>query len=385
MPQLFKASGYWTAGVGKVFHNPNTNPGEVAWHQFEMFKNDESRVEAKLRRDFEAQHGSIDDENNERAWRRVLRKNRKSLGGQSPPGHGPTQLRDDQHKDGKNVRHVANWLDEKAYGDKPFFITCGIQKPHVPFWAPQKYFDQYPLQAIRYRPTPADDWKHRPPLAMVKRYTAFGFELGKENDKLRREYMQAYHACITFIDTQIGLLLESLKRNGHWDDTIIVFTSDHGYHLGEHSLWGKVSLFEECARVPMIVRVPGRTLDGTQTDGLVELVDVFATLNDLCQIEAPHNLQGTSFVSLLDEPRGDGKQVAYTVVSRGKLLGRSIRTKRWRYAEWGGPDQAELYDLQADPYEDHNLVEVDRHRQQRQHMHDLLVKAQAKAQAELVR
>jgi iduronate 2-sulfatase len=112
MPQLFKASGYWTAGVGKVFHNPNTNPGEVAWHQFEMFKN---------------------DEHNERAWRRVLRKNRKSLGGQSPPGHGPTQLRDDQHKDGKNVRHVANWLDEKAYGDKPFFITCGIQKPHVPF------------------------------------------------------------------------------------------------------------------------------------------------------------------------------------------------------------------------------------------------------------
>ncbi len=385
LPELFKANGYWTAGVGKVFHNPNTNPGEVAWHQFEMFKNDESPVEAKLRLKFEAEHGSIAEAKNERLWRQVLRKNRKSLGGQTPPGHGPTQLRDDQHKDGKNVRHVAKWLDDRAFGVKPFFITCGIQKPHVPFWAPQKYFDQYPLDEIRYRPTPTDDWKHRPTLAMVKRYTAFGFELGKENDKLRREYMQAYHACITFIDTQIGLLLESLKRNGHWDDTIIVFTSDHGYHLGEHSLWGKVTLFEECARVPMIVRVPGRTQEGSQTDGLVELVDIFATLNDLCKIEAPHKLQGTSFASLLDEPRGDGKEVAYTVVSRGKLLGRSIRTKRWRYAEWGGSDQAELYDLTADPYEDHNLVEDDRHRQQRQRMHDLLVKAQAKAKSELAR
>ena len=105
-----------------------TNPGEVAWHQFEMFKNDESPVEAKLRRAFEAEHGSIAEAKNARAWRQVLRKNRKSLGGQTPPGHGPTQLRDDQHKDGKNVRHVAKWLDDKAYGDKPFFITCGIQK-----------------------------------------------------------------------------------------------------------------------------------------------------------------------------------------------------------------------------------------------------------------
>jgi arylsulfatase A-like enzyme len=383
LPQLFKSSGYWTAGVGKVFHNPNTNPGEVAWHQFEMFKNDESPVETKLRLSFEAKYGSIAEKKNERAWQRVLKENRKAVGGQTPPGHGPTQLRDDQHKDGKNVRHVSKWLDEKAYGDKPFFITCGIQKPHVPFWAPQKYFDQYPLDAIRYRATPTDDWKYRPMLAIVKRYEAFGFELGKENDQLRREYMQAYHACITFIDAQIGLMLESLKRNGHWDDTIIVFTSDHGYHLGEHSLWGKVTLFEECARVPMIVRVPGRTQNGSQTEGLIELVDIFPTLSDLCRIPAPHTLQGKSFASLLDDPQGSGKKVAYTVVSRGKLLGRSIRTTRWRYAEWGSSGQAELYDLKSDPYEDHNLSEDTRHLQQRQTMHQLLVKAQAEAQSEL--
>jgi iduronate 2-sulfatase len=381
LPQLFKANGYWTAGVGKVFHNPKTNPGEIAWHQFEMFNNDESPVEAKLRQAFEAEHGSIADEKNERAWQRIVKQNRKLIAGQTPPGHGPTQLRDDQHKDGKNVRHVANWLDDKAYGDKPFFITCGIQKPHVPFWAPQKYFDQYPLEEIRYRVTPPDDWKYRPELAMVKRYEAFGFELGIENDKLRREYMQAYHACITFIDAQTGLLLESLKRNGHWDDTIIVFTSDHGYHLGEHSLWGKVSLFEECARVPMIVRVPGRTQEGSQAEGLVELVDLLPTLSDLCGVKAPGGLQGKSFAALLDDPQGAGKEVVYTVVSRGQVLGRSIRTKQWRYAEWGSSDQAELYDLNGDPHEDHNLVEDDNHRQQRKMMHKLLVKAQAKAES----
>lgn len=380
LPQLFKDHGYWTAGVGKVFHNPKTNPGDVAWYRFAKFDNDESPVEARLRKEFEAEHGSIEAKENQRLWRTALKENRKSIGGQTPPGYGPTELRDDQHKDGKNVRQIAEWLDSKANGDKPFFIACGIQKPHVPFWAPQKYFDLYPPDTIRYRPTPADDWKERPMLAIVKRYEAFGFELGKENDRLRREYMQAYHACVSFIDAQIGLLRDSLRRNGHWDDTIIVLTSDHGYHLGEHYLWGKVTLFEECARVPMIVRVPGRTQAGSQTEGLVEMIDIYPTLIDLCDIGAPHKLQGRSFVPLLDDPRGAGKDIAYTVVARGQLLGRSIRTARWRYAEWGSPDQAELYDLQSDPHEDHNLVAGAQHQEQRRTMHRLLANARKRAE-----
>ena len=178
---------------------------------------------------------------------------------------------------------------------------------------------------------------------MVKRFKAFGFELDKENDALRRAYTQAYHACVSFIDTQIGLLLDGLKRNGHWEDTIIIFISDHGYHLGEHYMWGKVSLFEECARVPMIVRVPGRTRAGTSTTGLTELVDLYPTLCELCGIKAPAHLQGQSFAGLVDKPSGEGKETAYTVVSRGKTLGRSIRTARWRYAEWGSSSASELY------------------------------------------
>ncbi len=210
---------------------------------------------------------------------------------------------------------------------------------------------------------------------MVKRFEGFGFKLAVENDALRREYSQAYHACISFIDAQIGLLFDALKRNGLWDNTIIVLTSDHGYQLGEHFMWGKVTLFEECARVPMIVRVPGRTQDGSRTEGLVELVDIFPTLLDLCDVDVPHTLQGKSLTSMLDDPASPGKEVAYTVVRRGNLLGRSIRTTRWRYAEWGSSDQAELYDLENDPYEDHNLADGDRHLEQRRMMHELLIKA----------
>ena len=131
-------------------------------------------------------------------------------------------------------------------------MVCGIQKPHVPYWAPQKYFDMYPPEKIEVSVVPKNDWDDIPTTALVKRYTAFGFEAAKENDSLRREYMQAYHACITFVDTQIGLILDSLEKNGLENETIVVLTSDHGYHLGEHFLWGKVTLFEVCARVPMV-------------------------------------------------------------------------------------------------------------------------------------
>ncbi len=131
--------------------------------------------------------------------------------------------------------------------------------------------------------------------------------------------MQGYHSCITVIHVQIGLLRESLKTHGRWADTVIVFASDHGYHLGEHSLWSKVSLFEECARVPMIVRVPGYIQEGTQTERLVELVDLMPTLSELSGVEPPGGLQGQSFAALLDGPQGVGKEVAYTAVSRGRV------------------------------------------------------------------
>lgn len=357
LPQVFKENGYWTAHVGKVFHNPAADHGDVAWDAKGWFPNDELPVEIEAKRRFEAEHGLVTKPSNRKAWRAARKRASGLLTAQTPPGHGRSGLRDEQHKDGKNVRQVAKWLREAANGDKPFFITCGIQKPHVPFLAPDKYFEMYPQNGIEYQANPKDDWEDIPETALVKRSTAFGFELGVENDSLRREYMQAYHACITFVDTQLNIVFDALKEKGLWDNTIIIFTSDHGYHLGEHYIWGKVTLFEECARVPLIVRVPGMTNAGSTTEALVEHVDFFPTLMELCGVKAPAHLQGRSFVPVLKDSGRSTREDVYTVVTRGELLGRAIRTERWRYADWEKPGHFELYDLKNDPRELTNLVE----------------------------
>ena len=355
MPQFFQQNGYWTGSVGKVFHSPRHEPGEVAWHEHIRFVNDELPVVTAAREKFEAKHGSVEDGKNRKAWRELEKKTKAKLDAQTPPGYGRSGLTDEQHKDGKNARQVAGWLKEREHGDKPFFIACGIQKPHVPFLAPDKYFELYPTDQIVYQPDKPDLWDGLPKSAVAKRYRAFGFELGKENDKLRREYMQAYHACVSFIDAQIALVLEALKESGHWNDTIIVFTSDHGYHLGDHFLWGKVTLFDIGARVPFIVRVPGLTEGGAESQAMVELIDIYPTLAQITGLKAPDHLQGTSLRPLLDRPESMGqKKHAYSVVSRGKKLGYALRNQRWRYAKW--PDGEELYDLTKDPHEKVNLA-----------------------------
>ena len=355
IPEQFKANGYWTASVGKIFHSTRHQHGEVAWHEQIMFQNDELPLVTKARKIYEAENGSVDLRANRKNWKEHLQKLSTQTRGQTPPGYGPTGLSDEQHKDGKNVRQIINWLEQKKHGEKPFFIACGIQKPHVPFLAPQKYFDLYPQKELKLPLSPSNDWEDIPKLAMVKRFQAFGFEMGRENDDLRRQYTQAYHACISYIDAQLGLLFKTLRERNLWENTIVIFTSDHGYHLGEHFMWGKVTLFEECARVPFIIRVPGVTQKGTKTNALVELVDFHPTLLELCGLKAKSSLQGKSFVPLLRDPDSPGKKYAYTVVSRGTKLGRSIRTNDWRYAEWGDPAMVELYNLKDDPQEYTNL------------------------------
>lgn len=355
MPQHFRQHGYWTAGVGKLFHTPRHDPGEAAWNENLRFDNDELPIVRIARKQFEAKHGSVEKNPNRRKWRTIMKEISAQLTGKAPPGHGPSGLTDAQHKDGKNARQVAQWLRQKAFGYQPFFIACGIQKPHVPFLAPDKYFDLYPLDKIKYEPDRPDLWNTLPALAKVKRYEAFGFELGKENDARRRDYMRSYHACISFIDAQIKIVLDALKQSGHWEDTIVVFTSDHGYHLGDHFLWGKVSLFDIGARVPFIIRVPGLTQPGTTSNGMVELIDVFPTLTDLTGLPTPKHVQGTSIRPLLGHPGRPGqKRYAYTVVSRGSKLGYALRDRNWRYGKW--PDGEELYNLKTDPHEKINLA-----------------------------
>ncbi len=380
LPQFFKENGYWTASVGKVFHSSRHEHGEAAWHEFHRFQNDELKVVREARGKFEEQYGSIEDRSNRKKWKELKKTISGKLDAQTPPGRGRSGLTDEQHKDGKNVRQVVQWLRADTPDDKPFFIACGIQKPHVPFLAPDNYFDLYPLDGIVYQPDRSNLWEGLPKSAISKRYSAFGFELGKENDSLRREYMQAYHACISFIDAQLKLVFDALKQSGHWEDTIVVFTSDHGYHLGDHFLWGKVTLFDIGAKVPLVMRVPGITRGGTTSEAMVELIDLYPTLADLAGLKPPEHLQGTSLRPLLGHPERLGKKkYAYSVVSRGSSLGYALRNQRWRYARW--PDGEELYNLANDPSEKKNLAGGTRHEDRLREFRTLLTEKQQKARS----
>ena len=377
MPQCFKEAGYWTGAVGKVFHNTKIDPGEVAWHKTLRFENDEMPMVTPIRKRFEAEHGSITEGKSRRLWRQFYPTIAKQTKGQKP-GWGPTGLTDEQHKDGKNARQIAEWLQNKSHGDQPFFMACGIQKPHIPFIAPDKYFAMYPPAELKFTAASMEFWKQAPRIARTKRYEGFDFEFGVENDALRREYMQAYHACISFIDAQIGIVFDALKRSGHWDDTIVVLTSDHGYLLGEKFMWGKVMLFETCNRVPLVIRVPGQTRAGSSSEGLVELVDLFPTLAELCDVTPPEELQGRSIVPMLIDASAAGKEVAYTIVVRGSNLGKAIRTNQWHFTLW--PDESEeLYNLKADPHEDKNLAVSPEHAQTIKSMRKLLEQAESVA------
>jgi arylsulfatase A-like enzyme len=385
LPRTFRQAGYWTAAVGKVFHKHGDNPGGDTWDVAESYENDETAIERAAREQFEREHGPIARAGNRPKWREHLltvapqtrNQGVKGLG----PGYGPTGLRDEQHNDGKNARRVASWLAERAHGDRPFFIAVGLHKPHIPFLAPDRYFDLYPRESIQLVHPPANDWRDMPAIAATKQYLDYGFPaLGQEDDARRCEFVQAYYACVSFIDAQLGVILDALRQAGQWENTVIVFVGDHGYNLGEHFMWGKVLLFEESARVPMIVRAPGVTR-GAQAHGLVEMLDLFPTLAELCAVPAPAHLQGRSLGPQLRNPAAPGKDWAYTVVRRGEALGRAIRFERWRYTEWGAPDASELYDLEGDPREWINLAHDPQHAATARRAAELLRRAQAHASA----
>jgi iduronate 2-sulfatase len=208
----------------------------------------------------------------------------------------------------------------------------------------------------------AEDQKDIPKAALM----SYRKEQDKLTDDLRREAKQAYFASVSFMDAQVGKVLRALDRLGLSKNTIVVFTSDHGYHLGEHGLWQKMSLFEESARVPLIIATPGVSKPGNVVTTPVGLIDLAPTLAELCGVKAPEPLHGQSLVPMLKDPSATGRGWALTQVMRGggrnaraqRFFGYSLRTARWRYTEWDqGKQGRELYDHDADPKEITNLAD----------------------------
>ncbi len=265
---------------------------------------------------------------------------------------------DEQHTDGMLAEN-ARWVLERCakQKDRPFFLAVGFYRPHTPYVAPQKYFDPYELDQMPLVQGVEEDVKDipEPGLGSHKK----DHEL--LTDPLRREAIQAYFASTTFMDAQVGKVLDALDEFGLADNTIVVFTSDHGYHLGEHGLWQKQSLFEESARVPLIISAPG--IDGGKVAAApVGLIDLYPTLTELCGVDAPGNLQGQSLVPMMKDTTSPGRGYALSQVMRGArskvYFGYSLRTPRWRYTEWDdGQKGKELYDHNADPKEQTNLAD----------------------------
>ena len=256
------------------------------------------------------------------------------------------------HADGMAANHAIDFL--KRNKDKPFFLACGFVRPHVPLVAPAKYFDLYERDAMEAPVVPEDDLEDVPQI--IRNYKRNSTTYGV-TPELHKGLLEAYYASISYMDAQVGRVLDVLEELGLDENTIVVFTSDHGYMLGHHHKFQKQHLFEESTRVPFIVSVPWiKKQHGKATKHITELIDLYPTLADLSGLKAPKNLHGESLALLLKNPSSAGwrKDLAFTISRNG---GESIRTHDWRYTHWGyGEKGQELYDLKKDPGEFTNLV-----------------------------
>ena len=260
---------------------------------------------------------------------------------------------DAEQTDGIAAAEAVKLLERFKRNNESFFLAVGFYRPHTPYVAPKRYFDMYPADRIQL-PKLSDDDRTRTPEAA---YRSALKEQDSMADDQRRQAIQAYWASATFMDAQVGYVLSALERLGLARNTIVVFTSDHGYHLGDHGLWQKMSLFERSARVPLIIAAPSAKA-GVTTRGLAELVDLYPTLADLTGIKAVPPLDGVSLAPMLRDPAATVKDAAFTQVRNGY----AIRTDRWRYIEWAdGKLGSQLYDMNADPGETMNLASDPRH------------------------
>ena len=280
--------------------------------------------------------------------------------------------------DGKAVTQAIELLRE--HKDEPFFLAVGLVRPHVPLVAPPEFFEPYPLESIELPQVPDNDLDDIPE---AHQFDVNEVKYGMSEEQ-QRKAIRAYYASVSYMDAQVGRLLDALKQLGLDDNTIVVFTSDHGYHLGEHHMWEKQTLFENTTRVPFIVSVPWLAdAQGQGCNRIAEHIDLFPTLTDLCDIDAPADLPGQSLKPLLKDP-GQGawtKNAAYTLNSWG---GESLRGEDFRLTVWhDGKSGTEFYDLKKDPGEFTNLAKNPEYAVQLNAMRGLLDERRRAAKTEV--
>lgn len=342
LPQAFQQAGYFAARVGKIYHY--NVPASIGTDGFDDAPSWMKTVNPK---------GRDKAEENLITNAEPHRKISAALSWLAAEG------KDEEQTDGMIASEAIELL--RQHQDEPFFLAVGFFRPHTPYVAPKKYFDLYPLETLRLPYAPNGDRDDIPTAAFAHNCPVPNYNL---DESTLLKATQAYYACVSFVDAQVGRLMQTLDELGLAENTIVVFWSDHGYHLGEHNgIWQKRTLFEQGARAPMIVRAPQAKSCGS-TQRIVEFVDLYPTLIDLADIPGPEELDGRSLVPLLNDPLAPWQGHAVTQVLRPAddrlpepVMGCSIRTERYRYTEWGeGKHGRELYDHHADPGEFQNLA-----------------------------
>ncbi len=332
LPQLLRQSGYTAHSFGKIYHTANTGEGQreawldlgKSWDKAEAVPPTAANPKGEIR---------------------------NLTGGKLPRCEvGIMDGDDDAQPDGQTAAAAIRSMEELSASGKPWMVAAGFHRPHDPFHAPRKYFDLYPKEKLPFYLDPAD----ATPLAPMALSSPWAVAFAAFSDDDRRSFLQAYLAGVSFMDAQVGRLLDALDRLKLADRTIIVFLGDHGYHLGERGWWNKNTLFDRACRAPLLIAAPGMN-GGQVCQSPVEFVDIYPTIADLCGLTAPHALAGKSLRSVLEDASRAHKDAAFTLVSRGpQKFGQSVRTTRWRFNRWSD-GAIELFDHDADPEETHDV------------------------------
>jgi iduronate 2-sulfatase len=346
--QHFKNNGYFTQGMGKIFHGgyDDAPSWSVPW----------GTPKAPTYASELAQKQQADPAN--------TNKKGKIKGPATEAG----DVADDFYVDGKVARLAATTLAELKQRKQPFFLAVGMARPHLPFVAPKKYWDLYDPKAIyvpAFQKLPAGTPEFVGHNNSELRSYSDVPDLGPIDEAMARHLRHGYYAAISYMDAQVGLVLDALEKEGLAQDTVIVLWGDHGWQLGEHGLWHKHTNFEVAANAPLLISVPGQKAAGRRSLSLAEFIDIYPTLADVCGLPAPKDVEGVSLRPVLDDPAAQVRPVAmsqYPRTDAGKaLMGYSLRDERWRLTLWreratNAIHATELYDEANDPHETVNVA-----------------------------
>ncbi|MCB0656012.1 MAG: sulfatase [Saprospiraceae bacterium] len=383
MPQYFHQFGYHTVNIGKIFHN--YMPDSISWDEPDLRPAPFARPEW-LGRDGETFYVNAETQRKQKTKRDSLvqlRPNYYADGWNNGPAWESEEVDDSLYYDGAQAALAMRTLDRLAQQDQPFFLGMGFFRPHLPFAAPKKYWDLYDRDSIPLATNPFVP-KGSPVMSMNSMYELRGYDgfaylkhptVSNISEDTVRILKHGYYASVSYVDTQVGKLVQKLKDLGIYENTIIIVWGDHGWKLGEHHSWCKQTNYAVDLQVPLILTSPNQPNRGKQTQALTELVDIFPSLCDLAGLPKPDYLQGTSFVPLLSDPDQPWKEAVFSQFHRrpkvtpdgGRYMGYSIKTKTHHYIEWhlwdagtgmrGDSVTSELYDNLIDPQENENITE----------------------------